>query len=278
MPTYNEWLTQQRAAATGANQQYQQAAQAYQAAPTVGQPASRTGSFVSSGNTQARTSPNYAGYNAMESARQNAAQFDPNSAANRTEGNRLQAYDLARGGIDRLANDQTDQFVRQGLQQAATAGNGPYDATTRNAMFTNAMESSGQQAQVQSIMDSAAERGMNPNDPSVQAALRRAQDGQAQTAQRARLGIDLQANRANYAAQQSGLDRLGGYNMNRQEQQTGAEDRLRTMLWNEGVPDTGRQTMPAAAPAPQWMGAYPGQQFGSAVKKPALPTNSVYNR
>jgi len=291
MATYQEWLAEMQQQGGAAQQRAQQTAAAYKASPFI-TGRSRTTSF--GGTTGPTRTPNFAGYNAMNTAAQEAAKFDPNSAENRAEGNRLQAYDLARGGVDRLANDPTDQFIRQALQQAAGGQGGPYDATTRNAMFTSAMEGSGHDAQVQSIMESAAQRGMDPNDPSVQAALRRAQDGQAQSAQRARLGIDLEANRANYSAQQSAVDRLGGYNMDRQAQQTSAEDRLRDMLWNEGINKNdaggmgggfvmsggGRAPAPSPAPAPQPT-PQPIRTMQTQVPQPRAavgPTSTTYNQ
>lgn len=199
------------------------------------------------------------------------------SVDSRVAENRRQAYDLARGGVNRLVNDPTDALIRQRLQEATQSGAGPYDATTRNAMFTNAMESSGADAQAQSIVESAARRGMRPDDPSVQAALRRAQDQQAQGAQRARLGIDLEANRANYGAQQSALNRLGDYNQSRQGQIQSAEDRLREMLWNEGFnrsesgPQVATPDWGASAPAP----ASQQQRSAGIPPPPFVPRRSV---
>ncbi len=264
MPTYQEWLADQKQQQSAAQKQYTQAQANYAAKPQVGgglvNPAMSGGlgsSYISAG------SPNMAAYNAAEQARGNLAAFDPNSADNQAKGNKLQAYDLANTGINRITNDPTDQFIRQALQTAAGPDAGPYNATTRNAMFTGAMESSGNKQQIQSIMDSAAQRGMNASDPSVQAALRNAQGQQAQAGQRARLGIDTVANPANYAAQQSAVNRLGDYNTGKQNQTQSAEDRLREMLWNEGF---NRQT---AGPQVAGQGGSNSLQIGG----PATQTN-----
>ncbi len=213
-----------------------------------------------------RTDPTGALGNAASSAQSRLgsltggiASLDPMNPENQAAGNKYQAYDLARAGVDRAsAVDPTDQFIRNALQSAAGPEGGPFNATTRNAMFTNAMESSGADAQAQSIMESAAQRGLTANDPTVQAALRRTQGDQAKAGQRARLAIDLQANPANYAAQQSAVNRLGDYNTGKQQQQQSAEDRLREMLWNEGF---NRQAGSASVATPQ---------FASAPQAPAV--------
>ncbi len=296
MPTYQEWLASQNQGRTAAQQQFNQAQSRYNANPNM--PTQTFGGGASLGSTyQSGGTPNMAAYNAMNSAQANLGAFDPNSAENQAAGNRHQAYDLAHAGVDRLANDPTDQFIRGALQTAAGPDGGPYNATTRNAMFTGAMESSGAKAQAQSIMDSAAQRGLSVSDPTVQAALRGAQGQQAQAGQRARLGIDTVANPANYAAQQSAVNRLGDYNSGRQQQQQSAEDRLREMLWNEGF---NRQTpgpqvagasnnsmtiggpvQSAAQPGGMWQGFTNGGTGGSgwvaprAVAQPATPAATV---
>ncbi len=267
MPTYQEWLADQNKQRTAAQQQFTQAQGRYNQNPNM--PMQTSGGGLSLGSTyQSGGTPNMAAYNTMEQARGNLAALDPNSAASQAAGNKYQAYDLAHGGIDRITNDPTDQFIRQALQTAAGPDGGPFNSTTRNAMFTNAMESSGADAQAQSIMESAAQRGLSPNDPSVQAALRRTQGDQAKAGQRARLGIDLQANPANYAAQQSAVNRLGDYNTGKQQQTQSAEDRLREMLWNEGQ---NRQTA-----GPQVASAGGGMTIGGPAQstQPAQPQSS----
>ncbi len=239
MPTYQEWVNSQNQGRAAAQKQLPNAQMAAnQAGSLLGQannPGGNAGGF-NMGLFRNAENQNTAAQANLGNVQSNIAQFDPNSPENQVAGRKYQAYDLANAGINRIANDPTDQFIRQSLQTAATPGNGPYDATTRNAMFTGAMESSGNKAQVQSIMDSAAQRGLTANDPGVQAALRQAQGQQAQAGQRARLGIDTVANPANYAAQQSGLNRLGDYNTGKQNQQQSAEDRLRQMLIEENTP------------------------------------------
>ncbi len=257
MPTYQEWLADQNKQRTGLQGQLGNAQQ--MAATTQ-----RT-------MMNSRLDPTGALGNAASSAQNRLgnltggiAALDPNNAENQAAGNKYQAYDLARGGVSRLQNDPTDQFIRQALQTAAGPDGGPFNATTRNAMFTNAMESSGADAQAQSIMESAAQRGLSPNDPSVQAALRRTQGDQAKAGQRARLGIDLQANPANYAAQQSAVNRLGDYNTGKQQQAQSAEDRLREMLWNEGFNKQAAGAQVASGP---------GQIGGPAT--PAQPSSGM---
>ena len=149
--------------------------------------------------------------------------------------NRNEGYDVIRGRIGQMANDPTDQFIRQRLQQAAGPDGGPFNEATRNAMFTAQAQQGGQMASNESarIMEDAARRGLSADDPGVRAALARVQTQQGQGAQRARLGVDLVANPANYAAQQSAVDRLGSYSQSQNQAMLSAEDRLRQMLMNE---------------------------------------------
>ncbi len=270
MPTYQEFIADQNARRATAQQGLAGAqGNLANAKANLGRmangPLTRTagGALDTSGFDRAQAQEIAAG-NTLSGIQGNIAQYDPNSAENQAAGNKYQAYDLARGGVSRITNDPTDQFIRTALQTAAGPDGGPYNAATRNAMFTGAMESSGAKAQAQSIMDSAAQRGMSVNDPSVQAALRNVQGQQAQAGQRARLGIDTVANPANYAAQQSAVNRLGDYNTGKQQQTQSAEDRLREMLWNEGFNK--------GAPQPQVAGAGNSMQIGGPATPATAPS------
>lgn len=188
----------------------------------------------------------FASNNAIQQQRQNIANTQDQIAQSLRAQNRNESYDIARQGVARAGgSDPTDQFIMERLRAAAGPGGGPYDATTRNAMFTQQASMAGHAAgnEGNQILQQAAERGLSADDPAVQAALRRTQGGQAQAAQRARLGIDLEANRANYGAQQAALGQLAGARAQQRGEQTSAEDRLRQMLMNEafrsgaGAPD-----------------------------------------
>lgn len=276
MPTYQEWIADQNAKRSTAQGRLSGAqagvTNAQRAVTAANNPGGVAGGFNSGAFGTATNQLSQAGQT-LGAIQGQISQYNPESPENLTKGRNLQAYDLAHGGINRLANDPTDQFIRGALQKAAGPDGGPYDATTRNAMFTGAMESSGATAQVKSIMDSAAQRGLSVNDPTVQAALRNAQGQQAQAGQRARLGVDTVANPTNYAAQQSAVNRLGDYNTGKQQQTQSAEDRLRQMLMDENSPRAsaapqistvalggGSGQQPAASSGP-WMGF---SQQGSA--------------
>jgi len=268
MPTYQEWIAdqnKQRAAAQGRLPNAQMmATNANQAMQAANNPGGVPGAFNPRAYEAAAAQQEAAG-RTLGGVQGQIAGFDPMSMENQAAGNKYQAYDLARGGVARAsAVDPTDQFIRNALQTAAGPEGGPFNAATRNAMFTNAMESSGADAQAQSIMESAAARGMSINDPSVQAALRRTQGEQAKAGQRARLGIDLAANPANYAAQQSAVNRLGDYTSGRRQEQQSAEDRLREMLWNEGFNKAGN----APAMSTVNFGGAPAATRGGAGSQP----------
>lgn len=245
MPTPQELLAQQnqqRSQLQGMQQRYQQLPQrqASMATPTFGDPRARANQSWQNISQMNQLSGQ------MNAARQGIANTQDQIAQGLRAQNRNEAYDIARGGVSRAAGtDPTDQFIMERLKAAAGPGGGPYDATTRNAMFTQQASMAGHAAgnEGNQILQQAAERGLSADDPAVQAALRRVQGGQAQAAQRARLGIDLEANRANYGAQQAALGQLAGVRAQQRGEQTSAEDRLRQMLLGEtfrsgaGAPD-----------------------------------------
>lgn len=241
--------------APGAQQNYQQAqTTAQQAQQRLRQFQSagprQTPTTTSLGGTYNRSDPNWGRqqtelWNQSNQARQQAEQARQGVAQSLAADNRNEGYGIIRDRVNQMNNDPTDQFIRQRLREAAGPGGGPFDATTRNAMFTAQAQAGGAQAAnaAQQIMQQAAERGMSADDPGVRAALARVQSQQGAQAQQARLGIDLAANPANYAAQQSAVDRLGRYSQTQTQAQLSAEDRLRQMLMNEqfqsgpGTPD-----------------------------------------
>lgn len=217
-----------------------------------------------------------------ENARRANLRAMDDAAKQRSVDNAAEAFDIARGGVASLQNDANDAMVLDALRKAAQPGAGPYDATTRNAMFTAQAEAAGAGADAanQAIMEDAARRGMSPDDPGVRAALARVQSQQGAAGQRARLGIDLEANRANYDAQQSAVNRLGAFNTGKQQQIQSAQDRLRDMLMSETPAGdrqwtqqarTGRAGAPAASYAPGQPAAQPQQSVQQRSNQAIVP-------
>lgn len=165
---------------------------------------------------------------------------------------RDKVFGLGESQLKELRGDPVDALVLAELQKRAQGG-GPYDETTRNAMFTAASE--------QAAASQAAQAGRlqgNPADPSYQAALRSLNDARAQQLQQARLGIDLTANRANYAAQGENLAALGDFRYRQNQQVTDASRYLGGLYAQEqqtsygpmpGAPMATRA--PSASPRPQ---------------------------
>lgn len=86
---------------------------------------------------------------------------------------------------------------------ASTIGGGtPYDATTINAMMTQQGQAAagGEAASNQMLMDTLAANGGNANDPSLRAAMQENLTNRNNMVSNARLGIDTQANLANFNA------------------------------------------------------------------------------
>lgn len=182
----------------------------------------------------------------------------------KAEANKREAYDLARGGVDRVTEDPIDALIREQLTGVATGKSVPFNEEVRNALFSEQADMGGaaNASRAEKILAQATERGLNPNDPGVQAALRNSLTTQQLGAQGARQDIAKTANRENFAAQQRGLNQLSGVNESYQNRITGMEDRLRGMLWNEGFNQ--RTAMPAMASTP--------------VMQPTLPSFSQYNQ
>lgn len=134
-----------------------------------------------------------------------------------------------------------DRMLREQLMQRASGQNQPYDATTIGALKTGANE---QAAQAQMVNDqraqaNLAERGFKPGDPGYQAAMARSQLQRQQSNQQAALGINQQANLANYTAQGQALAQAGGYTNDQYNRQAGALDRLQKNYNQVSVNDLG---------------------------------------
>jgi hypothetical protein len=179
----------------------------------------------------------------------------------KAEANKREAYDLARGGVTRVTEDPVDKMIRDQLASVVSGKNVPFNDEVRNAMFSEQadMGAAANSNRAEKILAQATERGLSPNDPAVQAALRNSLTQQQLGAQGARQDIAKVANLANFNASQTGTRDLAGINESYQNRITGAEDRLRGMLWTERFNE--KTAMPGMAQTPM-----------------TLPTYSQYNR
>lgn len=134
-----------------------------------------------------------------------AGGVDPAKA--QSDANTAEILGDARGRVSELRSDPVDAMVLKALQARASGASQPYDATTRNAMFTGQadMAAAAMQNQLGHLQG-------NPSDPSYQAQVSELQGQRQQALQSARLGIDQQANLANYNAQGTALGQTGAFN------------------------------------------------------------------
>lgn len=121
-----------------------------------------------------------------------------------------------------------DSMLREQLMARVSGQQQPYDATTINALKTGANE---QAAQAQMVNDQRAqanlqERGFKPGDPGYQAAMARSQLQRQQANQQASLGINQQANLANYNAKGQAIGQASQVGNEQYQRQAGALDRL----------------------------------------------------
>jgi len=150
---------------------------------------------------------------------QQQAQADAEIKAARDE-----AYGLARGAVSR--QNPIDAQLLQVLQNRVASG--PYDQTTKDALMTSASDMAAQQQ-----LNAKGRISGNASDPSVIAANNEADARRSQAVQQAQLGINTQANLANYAAQGQAASQLGNYNRQMQDAQVNNERYLTNMLTNE---------------------------------------------
>lgn len=134
-----------------------------------------------------------------------------------------------------------DKMMREQLMQRISGQQQPYDAATIGALKTGANE---QAAQAQSVNDQRAqaslqERGFSPGDPGYQAAMARNQLQRQQANQQASLGINQQANLANYNAKGQAIGQASGVTNDQYNRQAGALDRLQKNYNQVTVNDLG---------------------------------------
>lgn len=135
-------------------------------------------------------------------------------------------YGLARGAVSRT--NSIDDLLLQALQERSGKDAGPFDATTRNALMTQASDAAGQ-----AMLNAKGRISGSAGDPSVMAANNEADARRSQAIQQAQLGINTQANVANYDARGQALGQLGSYNQQVQGNKTDNERYLMGLLAQE---------------------------------------------
>lgn len=211
------------------------------------------------------------------------ARNDAAAASRQAEGDRIQqardeAYGLARGRVGELRNDPVDQEVLAALRARATGQDVPYNETTTNALFGQRAEMNAQRQRNE--LDRLNTRGGSVTDPSYQAQLRASQARSDAAMQRARMGVDTQANLVNYDARGQALGQTGAFNQMRNQGITSAENRLLDMLSREEqtqqqpfMPQTVTRTISAGGQSQQQprqtdMQRYFGQPWSSPKTAP----------
>jgi hypothetical protein len=137
--------------------------------------------------------------------------------------------------------DPMDAMLRQQLMARASGQNQPYDARTIGALKTGANEqaASAEMANNMRAQQLLEQRGFKPGDPGYEAAMSRNQLARQQANQAASLGINQQANVANYNAQGQALGQMGGYQTDAYNRQAGALDRLQRQYDKVSMNDMG---------------------------------------
>lgn len=138
----------------------------------------------------------------------------------------------ARGRVSDLTNDPVDAMIRQRLQSVMSGNVGPYDDTTKNALFTSQADQAGagEAARNQSLMDQIAMNGGSMNDPSAHAAMNENMLQRQLANQGAHLNVDMNANVGNFNAAQQATGMLGSQNNTHQAQITQASQYLGNQL------------------------------------------------
>lgn len=196
---------------------------------------------------------------------------------------RDEMYGLARDRIGELREDPVDAEVLAALRARATGDDVPYNETTTNALFGQQAEMNAQAQR--NALDRIQTRGGSITDPAYQAQLQAAQARSDANMQRARMGVDTQANLANYDARGQALGQTGAFNQLRNQGITSVEDRLLGLLSREeDTPRTGgvttystggqQQQQPQSARSPDFtMPTYSNAQRAGQVfgQRPAQP-------
>lgn len=147
---------------------------------------------------------------------------------------KAELYGMARTAAN-TPNAQ-DQALLAMLNERAGAQGGPFNDATKQALMTQAADSAGYAA-----LQSKARIQGSAGDPSVMAANNEADARRMAQIQQAQLGINTQANVANYDARGQALGQLGAYNQMAQNRQTDNQRYLMGLLQQETQyrPDAG---------------------------------------
>ncbi len=203
-------------------------------------------------------------WNANQASAANAQSTGDNAKA-QSDANTAEILGMARGRIGELRNDPVDAMVLQALQRRASGADAPYDETTRNAMFTGQSEMAA--AAMQNQMGGI--RGA-PTDPSYQAQVAALQDQRQRSLQSARLGIDQQANLANFSARGQALGQTGAFNQSHNAGITDAQRHLGTALERQNFATADEIYGNGAQGAPSYAG------FSSSLGQRQAPAQYAY--
>lgn len=157
-----------------------------------------------------------------------------NSGSDQAQKNRDELFGLARGDLNN--KNPIDQMVLQALQDRSGPDAGPFDATTKGALMTQASD-----AASQAMLNAKGHIQGSAGDQSVIAANNEADARRSQAIQQAQLGINTQANVANYDARGQALGQLGGYNQqvihNQMDNSRNLQNLLRADITRTQLPD-----------------------------------------
>ncbi len=177
----------------------------------------------------------------MELSNQQMRENASNAAANDpVQKAKDEMYGIARGAVNNV--NPIDQLVLQALQERSGKDAGPFDQTTRDALMTSAADAAGQ-----AQLNARGRIHGSSGDQSVIAANNEADARRAQAVQAAQLGINTQANVANYDARGQALGQLHGANQDIEHNLMTNQARLENMLMQETQyhPDGGQPGIPS---------------------------------
>ncbi len=126
---------------------------------------------------------------------------------------RQRTFGLNEDRLSELRGDPVDAQVMGELQRRVSGEVGPYDQTTKDALFTQQGEMA---SQIQNnSLAQLRSGGGSASDPSYQSGVNEALAGRQAAMQRANLDINTKANLANYDARTSAVGSLGAFNTQR---------------------------------------------------------------
>jgi hypothetical protein len=138
----------------------------------------------------------------------------------RVDASRGQVFANTEGRGQATMSDPYTQAALDRFKSVATGGTQPYDDTTKNAMLTSASNASAaaEGSQSQMLQQQMAMNGGSMSDPASQAAMRELAANRQGANQNALNGINMEANRANFAAANDGASNLASVRSNQNAQ------------------------------------------------------------